>query len=140
MATQSHHGTRGLTIELHPNEANAVMRTVALALTAEGAELADSSYDSPGQLHALGRRARRIGAYADLGRALAWREHWGPHGGTPSPVTATETTWLDLLGELNGRAEEIQRVTEMDPCDVFEFDAAARTVAGAFAKAEPAAA
>ncbi len=136
MAVTPH--TRELTIALDPDEANALVQTLCLALTAEGAELADESYDCPGELHALGRRASRIGAYAELGRALAWCKHWGPIGGTPAPVTAPEAVWLELLSELNERAEEVRRVDEMEPRDVFEFDRTARTVARAFATVEPA--
>jgi len=122
-----------LTIELGPDEANAVMRTICMALTAEGAELGDEHYDCPGRIHDLSVRAHRIGAFAVLGKALRWREHWGPIGGTPEPVTAPEAVWLDLLGELNGRADELRRC-DVEECDVFEFDRAARTIARAFAE------
>ncbi len=124
-----------LTIELDPDEANAVMRTICMALTTEGAELSDEHYDCPGRIHDLSVRAGRIGAFAALGNALLWRAHWGPIGGTPEPVAASERVWLDVLGELNERAEELRRCG-VEECDVFEFDRAARTVARVFAGAE----
>lgn len=126
--------TRDLTITLNPDEANAAMQAICLAVQNEGAELDHEAMGSPGELHDLGVRASRIGAFANLGDALKWRKHWGPTGGTPEALTAPEVVWLDLLGELQKRAVEL-RTYRADPEDVFEFDAAARTVARTFADA-----
>lgn len=130
--------TRDLTVVLNPDEANAAVQAIYLALCAQGEEIGGMGpCDTPGAMCELGRGAKRIGAYADLGEALEWIKHWGFARGTPipEPVTAPESVWVDLLGELNERAEEVGRV-EMDLQDVFEFDAAARTVARAFAGVE----
>ncbi len=128
--------TRELTIDLAPDEANAVMRSICMALTQEGANLSNEYYDCPGRIHDLSVRANRIGAFALVGGALRWRSHWGPIGGTPGPVTAPEAVWLDLLAELNDDAEAVRRDSEAEPEDMFEFDKAARTVARAFSGAE----
>ena len=133
------HDTRDLTITLTADEANAAVEAICLAIQREGGELDHLATDSPGGMSRLGGRADRIGAYAGLGNALSWRKHWGPLGGTPPAVTAPETVWVDLLGELQKRAVEL-RTCQVDPEDVFEFDAAARTVARAFADVEPVAA
>lgn len=133
------HDTRDLTITLSADEANAAVEAICLAIQREGQELDHLATDSPGGVCRLGRRADRISAYAGLGNALNWRKHWGPLGGTPAAVTAPETVWVDLLGELQKRAVEL-RTCQVDPEDVFEFDTAARTVARAFADAEQVAA
>jgi len=127
------HDNRDLTILLSADEANAAMETICLAIHNEGGGL-DAPSDSPGDLLRLSQRATRIGAYANLGDALRWRKHWGRIGGTPEAVTAPETVWVDLLGELQKRALEL-RTCDVDEEDVFEFDTAARTVARAFADA-----
>jgi len=133
------HDTRDLTITLTADEANAAVDAICLAIQNESQELDHMPMGSPGDVCGLGRRASRIGTYAKLGDALRWRKHWGPRGGTPAAVTAPETVWVDLLGELEKRAVEL-RTCEVDPEDVFEFDTAARTVARAFADAEQVAA
>ena len=133
------HDNRDLTILLSADEANAAVDAICLAIQNECQELDHMSTDLPGSVCGFGRRAARIGAHARLGSALSWRKHWGPLGGTPEAVTAPEAVWVDLLGELQKRAVEL-RTCEVDPQDVFEFDAAARTVARAFAGAEAVAA
>ncbi len=133
MATVTH--SHELTITLTEEEANAVLHTVCMTLTNEGEELGNAAMDCPGDLHRLGSRACRIAALAAVGEALEWRKHWGPLGGTPEPVTAPEAVWLDILGELNERAEELRRC-HVEERDVFEFDRAARAVARAYAGAE----
>ena len=131
--------TRDLTVSLTADEANAAVEAICLAIQRESQELDHLATDLPGDMCRFGLRAGRIGAYAGVGNALRWRKHWGPLGGTPEAVTAPEAVWVDLLGELQKRAVEL-RTCEVDPQDVFEFDAAARTVARAFAGAEPVAA
>lgn len=128
--------TRDLTITLTADEANAAVEAIALAVRIEADMLGNAGIDNPGDLHRVGRAAQRIGALADLGTALKWRKHWGPIGGIPEAVTAPEAAWVYLLGELQKRADELV-TCELDPADVFEFDATARTVARAFAAAEP---
>jgi len=127
--------TRDLTVSLTADEANAAVEAICLAIQRESQELDHLATDLPGDMCRFGLRAGRIGAYAGVGNALRWRKHWGPLGGTPEAVTAPEAVWVDLLGELQKRAVEL-RTCEVDPQDVFEFDAAARTVARAFAGAE----
>lgn len=129
---------RGLTVELESDEANAVVAAVELAVMADGENLGRiGPRDCPGDHGDLGDVAMRIAAFAKLGEDLAWRTHWGfDHGRpVPDPVTVPESTWVDLLGELNKRADEVRRLPDMDPRDVFEYDKAARTVARAFAGA-----
>jgi len=128
-----------LEVTLTADEANAVVEALCLATVVEGDLLGHARSDSPGDLMRLGSRAARIGAFAELGKALQWRKHWGPLGGTPEAVTASEAVWVDLLCELQKRAAEI-RAFGADPSDRYEFDAAARTVARAFAGAETVAA
>lgn len=82
-----HQSTRDLTVTLTPDEANAAVEAISLAVTNEAEMLGGVSSDSPGDLWQLGRRAARIGTYAELGEALKWRKHWGSLGGTPEPVT-----------------------------------------------------
>lgn len=127
-------GHRDLSVTLTADEANAVVEAISLALTTEGDLLGHSGSDSPGDLFRLGGRAARIRTYADLGDALDWHKYWGRGPVDPPDVTAPEAAWIDLLGELQKRADEM-RICDVDPRDLYEFDAAARTVARAFADA-----
>lgn len=132
---EEHHMKNEITIGLSPDEANAVVNAVCVAIADEGETLSGLAFpDCPGAFSRVGQHARRIAGLQSVASSLLWRAHWGELGGSPDPVTAPEAVWLDLAAELRKRAED-QLLDEAGDQEKWEYGPASRTVAGAYAGA-----
>ncbi len=124
-----------ITVTLDADEANAVVYTIALELTTEAEVLGDMPITTtPGDLFRIERRVGRIARLAAVNQQLSWRAHWGPLGGEPPAIEATEAVLLDLAAALERRGREQRKYPDPDADGPFAFDEAARRMARAFAE------
>lgn len=123
-----------------PADANAIVYAVAFETTRIGESLMNAPTDSPGDLHRIREKCRRLNALADIAEQLQWRAHHGAHDHPQDPlaVEADVATVLDVAMILDGHARDHELYPSDDPypVDPATFTTARAALAAAVASQE----